>query len=59
MQKTIGVLTGTGGVADELPDLAKKINKEGQGEIFFDNNPKSLVEKLLAVLKSQGNFTAS
>src|SRR6185369_3035472 len=37
MQKLVGVLTGSGGIADELPRLAKKIIKEGQGEVLFDD----------------------
>lgn len=50
--KTIGVLTGTGGVADELPALTRKISKEGQGQIIFDNSPQMLVEKLFSILKA-------
>lgn len=51
--KAIGVLTGTGGIADELPGLSKKITKEGQGPIIFDSNPKQLVEALLTSLNNQ------
>ena len=50
MQKIVGVLTGTGGVADELPALSQKIFKDGQGQILFDDNPKTLLEKLLSAL---------
>jgi predicted Rossmann-fold nucleotide-binding protein len=50
--KTVGVLTGTGGIADELPALARKIFKAGQGEIIFDGEPKSLVEKLISSLRT-------
>lgn len=52
MQKTVGVLTGTGGVADELPALAQKIKKDGQGEIIFSSDPKQLVKELLAKLQA-------
>lgn len=52
-QKLVGVLTGTGGIADELPELARKISKEGQGEIIFENNPKTLIEKILSNLAAQ------
>jgi hypothetical protein len=52
MQKVIGVLTGTGGIADELPALSQKISKEGQGKIIFDDDPKALVEALLSELES-------
>jgi predicted Rossmann-fold nucleotide-binding protein len=49
--KTVGVLTGTGGIADELPALTRKISKPGQGQILFDADPKVLVDKLLSELK--------
>lgn len=51
MHKAIGVLTGTGGIADELPRLVRKIKKEGQLEVTFSDNPKKLVEKLLQNLE--------
>jgi len=52
MGKTVGVLTGTGGIADELPALTQKISKPNQGKVIFDSDPKTLVEKLLASLES-------
>lgn len=52
MQKPVGVLTCTGGVADELPNLVSKITKPGQGEVIFENDPKLLIEKLLNKLKN-------
>jgi predicted Rossmann-fold nucleotide-binding protein len=53
MQKIVGVLTGTGGISDELPALAKKIVKPGQGEIIFNDDPDRLVEAILDRLKSK------
>ncbi len=50
MQKVVGVLTGTGGIADELPDLTQKISKEGQGPIVFDDDPKKLLQKITDLL---------
>jgi predicted Rossmann-fold nucleotide-binding protein len=50
MQKTVGVLTGTGGIADELPALSRKVSKPDQGELLFDDDPEQLVEKLLSSL---------
>lgn len=52
MQKAVGVLTGTGGIADELENLSKKISKPGQGKIIFESDPKILVEKILKALKT-------
>lgn len=50
LQKTIGVVTGTGGVADELPHLTQKIIKPDQGEVIFDSDPAQLVQKVLGAL---------
>ncbi|MBW3569176.1 hypothetical protein KY385_03560 [Candidatus Parcubacteria bacterium] len=50
MQKVVGVLTGTSGIADELPELSKKISKPGQGQIIFESDPKKLVKKILATM---------
>ncbi|HZL08174.1 MAG TPA: hypothetical protein VFC50_03195, partial [Candidatus Dormibacteraeota bacterium] len=51
MNKTIGILTGTGGVTNELPQLAQKISKPGQGEMIFDDQVEALVQKIFKVLK--------
>lgn len=51
-QKIVGVLTGTGGIADELPELAKKISKSGQGKIIFESNPEKLIRKIIEELKT-------
>lgn len=49
MGKVIGVLTGTGGVADELPVLTKRIRKKSKARIVFNNNPKELISKIIDV----------
>jgi hypothetical protein len=49
-QKAVGILTGTGGIADEMPALAAKISKAGQGQIIYDDNPEQLIKKLLEAL---------
>ena len=51
MGKVIGILTGSGGIADELAKLMKKIVKKSKAEIVFDSNPKRLVVKLIGHLK--------
>jgi predicted Rossmann-fold nucleotide-binding protein len=53
MGKVIGILTGTGGVADELPKLLRKIHKPRNAVIVFDKSPKKLVEKIIAELKKR------
>jgi len=51
MGKVIGVLTGVGGIADELPRLMKKIHKKSKAKIFFSHSPKILIDMLMKELK--------
>lgn len=45
--KVIGVLTKTGGIADELSSLNEKINKKSKATVLFDRNPKTLINKII------------
>ena len=49
-EKPIGILTGTGGVADEIEDILRKAHK-GMGKVVFDSDPKKLVEKVFKLVK--------
>lgn len=51
MGKIIGVLTNTGGVADELVVLTKKIKKKSNAKVMFDNSPAQLVAKVIDSLQ--------
>lgn len=51
MGKVIGVLTGTGGVADELSRLVTLIKKKGDARVFFDSSPRNLIKKVYDELK--------
>ncbi|TSC53764.1 MAG: hypothetical protein LiPW39_96 [Parcubacteria group bacterium LiPW_39] len=51
-KKPIGVLTGTGGMADEIADIVKKGNR-GPGKIVYSDDPKELVEKLIEIIKKE------
>ncbi len=51
-KKPIGVLTGTGGMADELKEIVKKGNR-GPGKIVYDSDPKQLVAKLIEIIKKE------
>ncbi|MBI2639862.1 MAG: LOG family protein [Candidatus Sungbacteria bacterium] len=44
--KPIGVLTETGGMADELDGLLEKAHR-GRGKVVFDNDPARLVKKVI------------
>lgn len=50
MGKVIGVLTGTGGIADEIQNLLKKINKPSKCRLIFDSDPANLVKKIFEEL---------
>lgn len=47
MGKVIGVLTGTGGIADELHNLYKKIHKKSKAKLIFNSDPKLLTKRIL------------
>ncbi len=51
--KVIGVLTDTGGVADELLNLSKKINKPSKAKIIFNSDTKELVNQLISELENK------
>jgi uncharacterized protein (TIGR00725 family) len=51
-QKPIGVLTGTGGIADEIRDILKKAHR-GNGKVIFDSDPKKLVEKVIEFIRKE------
>ena len=42
-----GVLTGTGGIAKELPQLDAKVKKAGSGKVIFDVDPAKLVKGVI------------
>ncbi len=53
MGKVIGVLTKTGGMADEIPKLAKKVHKPGKAVVVYDSSPVRLVRKVLTELRKR------
>lgn len=48
--KPIGVLTESGGIADEIKEVIR-ISKRGKGDIFYDDDPIALVQKIINHLK--------
>ncbi|OGD67821.1 hypothetical protein A3F08_01505 [Candidatus Berkelbacteria bacterium RIFCSPHIGHO2_12_FULL_36_9] len=50
--KPIGILSETGGMADELPSIIEKAHR-GSKNIVFDSNPKSLIEKLIKMIEEE------
>jgi len=45
--KIIGVLQGSGGIADHIGEVIDFCNKPSRGVVLFDNNPEKLVQKCL------------
>ena len=51
-QKPIGVLTGTGGMAEEIEYIVEKSHRK-HGKIVYDPDPKTLVEKLIQLIDKE------
>lgn len=51
-QKPIGILTGTGGMADEIKGIIERGNR-GPGKIVYSSDPKKLVEKIVEMVKKE------
>lgn len=50
--KPIGVLTGTGGMADELKDIVE-VSHRGPGKIVYDSDPKALVREVMQMVSQE------
>jgi predicted Rossmann-fold nucleotide-binding protein len=50
--KPIGVLTGTGGLAEELPTWFGRLRKKSETVVLFESDPAALVGALLATLET-------
>jgi len=51
--KVIGVLTGTGGVADYVEGFVKDSGKKPKFPIVYDKDPKSLVKKVIKEIEKK------
>jgi uncharacterized protein (TIGR00725 family) len=54
--KVIGVLTGSGGITDEIARIVE-ISHRGSGGIIYDNDPKALVDKVVKRVKERGRVS--
>lgn len=52
-KKPIGVLIGTGGIADELQTIVEKSHRGEEGKIVYDSDPKMLVKKIIEMIKKE------
>lgn len=51
-KKPQGILTGTGGVSDELHDILARAHR-GFGKTVFESDPEILVEKVVALIEKE------
>jgi len=51
-RKPIGILTGTGGISQEIRHILA-VAKRGRGRIVYDHDPKRLIEKLIEVIEQK------
>jgi uncharacterized protein (TIGR00725 family) len=52
--KSIGVVSGTGGIADAIPAFQASLGKATGAEVVYDSDPKKLIEHLLRRHLSEG-----
>lgn len=45
-----GVLLGSGGLADAIPDILDRLEPPSGSKVFFDTDPEVLVKKIIAAL---------
>ncbi len=48
-----GVLLGSGGAADLVPELMQKLHAPNEKLVVFDDNPERLIEKIIAMLDEE------
>jgi hypothetical protein len=51
--KPCGVLLGSGGTADLIPDLMKKLQAPNDNLVTYDTDPKKLIQKMVAILDKE------
>lgn len=51
--KIIGVLEGSGGIADNIPEILTICDRKLEDYIIFDANPQKLIEKIMEKLASR------
>lgn len=51
-KKPIGILTGTGGEADQIKEIVAK-GYRGPGKIVYDDDPQKLLEKLIKLIEKE------
>jgi len=52
-RKVIGVLLGSGGLADYIPTLLENVEAQGIKDIIYDTDPTRLVDRIIAALDAK------
>lgn len=52
----IGVMAGSGGIADHIRQLIKIMNKKTGATVIFDKNPHTLIKRLLVAINRKNNL---
>jgi len=52
-KKPIGVLLGAGGTTELIKDIVEKSRRGEEVKIVYDSNPKTLIEKLIKLIKKE------
>jgi uncharacterized protein (TIGR00725 family) len=55
--KVIGVVAGSGGIADHIRDVIRFCNKRCPGVVLFDRDPEKLLQRCLEALNSTSGTT--
>lgn len=53
--KVIGVLEGTGGIADHIDEIIRMVNKETGATLIFDTDPTELMTRLVEAYQARSN----
>lgn len=53
--KFIGILTGSGGISDKIPEILGYAHRKVTDRITFDSEPERLIEKLVEKVKTREN----
>lgn len=51
--KPVGILTGSHGAADVIPELMKVLEAPNQHLVVYDENPENLIAKMVAILDKE------
>ncbi|PJE59978.1 MAG: hypothetical protein COU85_00715 [Candidatus Portnoybacteria bacterium CG10_big_fil_rev_8_21_14_0_10_44_7] len=57
--KPLGVLTDTGGMADELKSIVEKSGRGAEADIVYDSDPEKLVKAVLKIVDKEKIFKPS